>query len=66
MSILNASQCILKVREKYGRASTKAVVNFSLIILNNLKVILAQEDCPAFMQYVIGAIIILKWGINHL
>lgn len=60
MPILNASQCILKVREKYERESIKALVNVSLIISNSLKVILAQEDCPTFMQSVIGVIIVLK------
>lgn len=60
MSILDASQCISKVRKKIGKASTGAVVNFFFIILNALVVAYVLENCPHFMQFVIGTIIIQK------
>ena len=59
MLIMDALQYISKVKKKIGKASG-AVVNFFLIILNALAVAYVLENCPPFMQFVIGTIIILK------
>lgn len=60
MPILDISQSTSKVREKSGRASTGAIINFSLKISNALVTTFVQENYSAFIQSMIGGIIILK------